>query len=98
MAGLVGYRCPPGSPTHGEHHPVAHCLSACPHPCVSPPLLAAIHKAERTNHHVGSYISASMLSMSGCARQTVLERTHDFYEQPLKRWWPFRGTIAHAIV
>lgn len=95
---LIGYACPPGSPSHGERHEVGFCLGQCPHPCVSPPLLNAIYQAERSNHHQGAYISASMLTGGSCARQTVYERTQDFYEYPINRWWAFRGTIGHALI
>jgi hypothetical protein len=106
---ITGYTCPPWMPTAGRQNPIAYCLAGglpegCPHPCVSPPLLAAIYQAEVSNHHVGSYISATMLSMSGCPRQTVLERglpgrpPDPWYETPIKRWWPFRGVLAHALV
>lgn len=95
---LIGYVCPPGTATEGERHKVEYCLSQCPLPCVSPPLLAAMYEAERTNHHTGVYISASMLAGDNCARKTVYERTFDFYEHPTKRFWPFRGTHAHSII
>ena len=39
-----------------------------------------------------------MLSGSGCARQTVFERRHDFYEHPTRRYWSYRGTHAHTII
>lgn len=95
---LKGYTCPPGVPTAGQRNPVSHCLGSCPHPCVSPPLLAAIYQAEQRNHHKGAYLSASMLAGGGCRRQTVYERFEDFYEVPRRRYWPFRGTMAHRIV
>lgn len=95
---LKGYVCPPESPTAGNRNDATHCLSGCPHPCVSPPLLAAIWSAEQRNHHQGAYISASMLSGGGCRRQVFYERFFDFYESPRRRWWPFRGSMAHRIV
>lgn len=95
---LIGYACPPGSVTFGERHEVAYCLGQCAHPCVSPPLLNAIYRAERENHHVGAYISASMLTGGGCARQVVYERTYPFFEYPRNRWWAFRGTLGHSLV
>lgn len=95
---LKGYRCPASAPTAGNINKVQHCLSKCPHPCVAPPLLAAMFNSERQNYHKGAYISASMLSGTGCARQTVLERTEDYYDFPVKRYWPFRGTHAHEII
>ena len=96
---LIGYACPPGSVTHGERHEVAYCLGECKNPCVSPPLLNAIYRAERENHHVGAYISASMLTDDGnCARQVVYERTYPFFEYPRNRWWAFRGTLGHSLV
>jgi len=95
---LAGYRCPADVPSAGEIHPVAFCLGECPHPCVAPPLLAAIYQAESTNHHTGAYISSSMLAGSECPRQTVYERQYEFYDVPRRRFWPFRGTHAHTIV
>lgn len=95
---LVGYACPVGSPTYGERHDVAHCLGECQKPCVSGPLLNAIYRAERENHHVGAYISASMLTGGNCSRQVVYERTYPFYEYPRSRWWAFRGTMNHTLV
>jgi hypothetical protein len=96
---IDGFRCPPGSPTHGEDHPIAHCMGRCEHPCVAPPLLAAIVKADRANHHAGAYISATMLTgKSSCARQVVLERTRDYRVEPRQKWWAFRGGIVHALI
>lgn len=95
---LKGFRCPPTAPTAGTNSPIAHCLGKCPHPCASPPLLAAIYKADTENHHKGIYISASLLTGSSCPRQTVFERTKDFYELANKRYWSFRGTHAHSMV
>lgn len=95
---LKGFTCPPTVPTAGNRNEIAHCLGSCPHPCTSPPLLNAIYRADQANHHVGNYISASMLSGSLCPRQTVFERRHDFYEQPVRRYWSFRGTHAHSII
>lgn len=95
---LAGFTCPPWSPTAGTQNQLEHCLGGCQHQCVSPLLLNAMWKAERDNHHKGAYISASMLSATGCARQTLLERMEPFYEVPTRRWWPFRGTIIHAVI
>ena len=95
---LKGYVCPPWSPTAGNRNEVSHCLGSCPNPCVCPPLLAAIYQAEQQNHHQGAYLSASMLAGALCPRQTLFERRHEFYENPTRRWWPFRGTHAHSII
>lgn len=95
---LAGFRCPSFVPTAGEAHTLDHCLTKCPHQCAAPPLLAAIWKESQTNHHVGAYISASMLAGSACPRQTVYERKYTFHEVPLRRFWPFRGTHAHSII
>lgn len=95
---LVGYVCPLGGEEPGRQNPVQYCLTACQQPCVTPPLLAAMWKADSENYHRGDYISASMLAGSGCTRQVFLERYHPFYDLPTKRYWPFRGTHAHAIV
>jgi hypothetical protein len=95
---LKGYVCPPGGEEPGRQNDVAYCLSKCQRPCVTPPLLAAMWKADTENYHVGDYISASMIPDSGCARQTMLERQADYYDLPTKRYWPFRGTHAHKIV
>jgi hypothetical protein len=78
---------------------VSHCIGACPHPCVAPPLLAAIYQADQENHHTGSYISATMLTgKASCARRTVLERTTDYRLEPRDRYWSFRGVHAHSII
>jgi hypothetical protein len=95
---LKGFVCPPWSPTSGNRNEVTYCLGACPHPCVCPPLLGAIHQAEQQNHHKGAYLSASMLAGALCPRQTLFERRHEFYENPTRRWWPFRGTHAHSLI
>jgi hypothetical protein len=95
-----GFRCPPHTPTAGTDNPIEHCLGACPHPCMAPPLLAAIWRAEQSNPHKGNLISASMLVGSGCARQTWFERQpdSDYHDHPIRKWWSFRGTHAHSIV
>lgn len=95
---LAGYVCPPGTPTAGTQNSLEHCITTCPHPCVTAPLLVAMFKAEESNHHQGDYLSASMLCGTDCARRTVYERCHPFYEVPTKRYWPFRGTHAHTII
>lgn len=95
---LKGYVCPPGGEEPGRQNALEYCLTACQRPCVTPPLLAAMWKADTTNYHQGDYISASMLSGSGCSRQVMFERFEDFYEQPTRRYWAFRGTHAHSIV
>lgn len=95
---IVGYVCPPGGEEPGRQNSLEYCLQDCQQPCVTPPLLAAMWKADTGNYHQGSYISASMMAGSGCSRQVMFERYHDFYDQPTKRYWPFRGTHAHAIV
>lgn len=58
----------------------------------------SIYAEAQANHHVGAYISMSMLTGGGCARQTVLERTHDHFLEPRQAFWPFRGTIAHRCI
>jgi hypothetical protein len=55
-------------------------------------------RANHGNYHKGSYISSSMLAGSGCARQTWYERFYDFYETPRRVYWPYRGTVAHALI
>lgn len=102
---LVGYVCPVGTPTNefqrpGQRNRVEHCLGVCPLPCVSPPLLAKMWEVERKNHHVGTYLSASMLTTEGCARQTWFERQPhiELYDIPRRRYWPFRGTIIHHMI
>lgn len=95
---LRGYVCPEGGEEPGRQNEVTYCLTQCQQPCVTPPLLAAMYKADVENYHQGDYISASMLAGSGCSRQTMLERYNDFFELPVKRYWPFRGTHAHTIV
>lgn len=103
---LVGYICPPNAPTNqhqrpGQRNKIAHCLGTCPAPCVSPPLLAAMYEAEHRNHHKGSYLSASMIANeTSCPRQVWFERQPDIevYEPARRRFWPFRGTIIHALV
>lgn len=93
-----GFRCPPHVPTAGTDNQIDHCVLTCPHKCVAPGLLMSIFSEAQTNHHVGTYISMSMLTGGGCARQTVLERSRDYYLEPRQAFWPFRGTIAHRCV
>lgn len=95
---LIGYTCPPGGEQPGRQNKVEYCLNECVQHCTTPPLLAAMYKADTENYHAGDYISASMLAGSGCGRQVMYERYEDFYEQPTRRYWAFRGTHAHAIV
>lgn len=95
---LVGYRCPPGGEEPGRNNSIDYCLGRCKKPCIAPPLLAAMYKADTGNYHNDhTYLSASMLAGSNCPRQTLWERTEDFYDLPRKRYWPFRGTHAHTI-
>lgn len=54
-------------------------------------------KADTTNYHQGAYISASMLAGQGCPRQTVFERYEDFWDQPRRRFWAFRGSAIHSM-
>lgn len=95
---LKGFVCPPQVPTAGQRNDPDFCFGQCPHPCVAPPLLLAIYEAEISNHHVGAYISTSMMAGASCPRQTWLERREDFWEHPLRRYWSFRGTHAHSMV
>lgn len=95
---LKGYVCPPGGEEPGRQNEVEYCLTKCAAPCVTPPLLAAMWKADTGNYHQGDYISASMMAGSGCSRQVMFERYQDFYDLPTKRYWPFRGTHAHTII
>lgn len=95
---LIGYVCPPGGEEPGRQNSIDYCLSSCERACVTPPLLAAMWKSDTSNYHQGDYISASMMAGSGCSRQVMFERYHDFYEQPTRRYWSFRGTHAHSIV
>lgn len=95
---LKGYRCPPGGESPGRNNHIHYCLGECKKPCIAPPLMAAMYKADTGNYHNDStYLSASMLAGSNCARQVLWERTEDFYDLPRKRYWPFRGTHAHTI-
>lgn len=95
---LAGYRCPPGGEAPGRANTIEYCLGQCTKQCVAPPLLAAMYKADTENYHNDtSYLSASMLAGSNCARQTLWERSEDFWDLPRKRYWPFRGTHAHSI-
>jgi hypothetical protein len=96
---LKGFRCPPWVTTAGQANELEYCIQGgCPAPCVAPPLLQAIYRSDRDNYHQGQYISASMLAGTNCPRQTVLERSQEFYSEPLKKWWSFRGTHAHSII
>lgn len=76
--------------------PVAR--GGCAKKCIAPPLLASMWNAEHSNHHVGSYLSASTLAGSSCERQVYLERFFDFWETPRRRYWPHRGTVIHALI
>ena len=42
--------------------------------------------------------SVSVTSLTGCARQTFLKETEDFYQRPDEQYWAYRGTIGHAMV
>lgn len=95
---LTGFVCPPGAEEPGRRNPVSFCVQGCATPCALPPLIAAIHAAERQNYHQGAYISASMLASGGCPRQTWLERRVEFYDTIRRRFWSFRGGIVHAMV
>jgi hypothetical protein len=95
---LVGFTCPAWVPTAGEQHDLDHCLGKCPHPCAAAPLLASIYQANQTNYHVGAYISASMLAGRQCKRKVQWERFQPYYETAQRLFWPFRGTIVHALL
>jgi len=95
---LKGFVCPSTVPTAGSRNSVDHCMRGCPHPCIAPPLIRAIYDADAGNYHKGTYISASMLTGGSCARQVWFERTVDFFEEPKRRYWAFRGTHAHSII
>jgi hypothetical protein len=97
MSPLRGFTCPPGGEEPGRRNTIDYCLGACKKPCVMPPLLGAMWGLEHNNIHIGDYISASMLAGEGCPRQTVNERYTSFWDEPRRRFWPFRGTIAHKM-
>jgi CRISPR/Cas system-associated exonuclease Cas4 (RecB family) len=42
--------------------------------------------------------SASVTSLTGCARQTFLKETEPFYQRPDEQYWAYRGTIGHTMV
>lgn len=42
--------------------------------------------------------SASVTSLTGCARQTFLKETEAFYQRPDEQYWAYRGTIGHTMV
>ena len=42
--------------------------------------------------------SASVTSLTGCARQTFLKGAEDFYQRPDEQYWAYRGTIGHTMV
>ena len=42
--------------------------------------------------------SASVTSLTGCARQTFLKETEEFYQRPDEQYWAYRGTIGHTMV
>jgi hypothetical protein len=61
-------------------------------------LLAAVYDANQTNYHTGAYISASMLAGRACRRKVQWERFTPYYETIKRLWWPFRGTVIHALL
>jgi hypothetical protein len=65
---------------------------------MAPPLLQSIYTSERANYHQGDYISASLISGTNCPRQVVLERTTEYYELAERKYWAFRGTVAHSVL
>lgn len=95
---LEGFVCPTGAAEPGRRNTIEFCTRECRNPCMAPPLLRAIYDSDRSNHHTGSYISASLLSGTNCARQTVWERTEAYYELPERKYWAYRGTVAHAVL
>lgn len=92
-----GFSCPPGGEEPGRRNTIDYCLSQCKQQCVTPPLLAAMWQSEQGNYHAGDYISASMLAGNNCPRQTVWERYEDYWDTPTRKFWPFRGTLAHRL-
>ncbi|MES2177833.1 MAG: hypothetical protein V4550_08185 [Gemmatimonadota bacterium] len=94
---LAGFVCPPGGESPGRQNKIEYCLEGCKHPCVTAPLLGALWQADQDNYHKTDYISASMIAGTNCMRQTVLERFEPYYELPQKKFWPFRGTLAHRL-
>lgn len=94
---LEGFVCPPGGEEPGRRNELSYCLDRCNRPCVTPPLLAAMWQAEHANVHKADYISASLLAGTNCPRQVVLERFEPYWEVPNKRYWSFRGVLAHRM-
>lgn len=90
----IGNVCPGTDTTHSFAS--GHCLSGCANPCMPPSVLVHIENRQKTDKHVGQYISAT--SLLGCKRKTFLERTIEYHVEPPKSWYSLRGTIIHNIL
>jgi hypothetical protein len=96
--GLKLLVCPAHTPTAGTRNEPSHCLTACPHRCISPMLLAGMLSSSARNHHRGKLISVSSLSSEGCPRALMLERTLDYADEAQSMLYAYRGTVLHQVL
>jgi hypothetical protein len=73
------------------------CLS-CTAPCFDEEIREILfnENENQLEEHTGSNISVSALT--GCLRQTYLNRIYDYAATPQSQWWLLRGTLIHKIL
>lgn len=94
--GLVGFRCPPGTPTAGNENEFEHCIKHCPHQCLPTAVLYTIKEQNVHNVHKGSMISPTALPR--CPRKLKLTRLQSYYEEPHKLYHATRGSLYHGFL
>jgi hypothetical protein len=90
----IGNVCP-GTETKYEFR-TGFCLNGCPNQCMPPSVLVHIENRQKTDKHVGEYISAT--SLLGCKRKTFGERKINYFVEPPRSWYSLRGTLIHNIL
>lgn len=90
----VGGKCPGLIEYHSFES--KYCIEKCDHQCVPASVLYHIENRQRTDKHIGKYLSVT--SLLGCLRQLYLERTIDYFVEPPKLWWSLRGSILHRLL
>lgn len=90
----VGGKCPGLIEYHSFES--KHCIEKCDHQCVPASVLYHIENRQKTDKHIGKYLSVT--SLLGCLRQLYLERTIDYFVEPPKLWWSLRGSILHRLL
>ncbi len=62
------------------------------------PFTPPIVKGLIANHQPRDLLGYSATELAGCPRAVVLKEREDFWVEPAKAYWAFRGQLAHALV